>query len=130
MDFKQLHEIALATLNPRKLARKSEAGHVAAALLTDKGNVYKGVCLDTVCALGYCAEYAAISAMITAGEHKIAKLIAVDEDGSILAPCGKCRELISQIHPDNGKCEVMLQDEIVTLNDLLPQRWDLRKEGK
>ncbi|WP_245629764.1 hypothetical protein [Alicyclobacillus sendaiensis] len=27
-----------------------------------------GVCIDTVCSLGFCAEHAAAAAMITAGE--------------------------------------------------------------
>lgn len=127
MDFKELHKIASATLNPRKLSRKSETGHVAAALLTDKGNVYKGLCLDAVCGLGYCAEQAAIASMITAGESKIVKLVVVDEDGSIFSPCGRCRELISQINPENIKCEIMLEKGVATLEELLPQRWDFMR---
>ena len=128
MDFQELHKIASTALNPRKLSRKSAAGHVAAALLTDKGHVYKGVCLDAVCGLGYCAEQAAIANMITAGESKIVKLVVVDEDGSIFSPCGRCRELISQINPENIKCEIMLGKGFTTLEQLLPQRWDFMRD--
>ncbi|MCU9602113.1 hypothetical protein OEV75_13000 [Caldibacillus kokeshiiformis] len=49
------------------------------------------------CSIGFCAEHSAITAMVTAGERKIAKIVAVYEDGSILPPCGRCREFISQI---------------------------------
>lgn len=33
-----------------------EGGQVAAAILTKKGNIYTGVCLDTASTLGICAE--------------------------------------------------------------------------
>ena len=46
MDFEELIRIAEETLNPRALSDSAEAGSVAAALVTDKGNVYRGVCID------------------------------------------------------------------------------------
>ena len=92
MEWNALLQIAKDTLNPRQLSENSYAGSVAAALVTDKGNVYKGVCIDTPCSMGFCAEHAAIAAMITAGEDRIEKIVAVCEDGDIVAPCGRCRE--------------------------------------
>ena len=47
MEFDELTDIAYRTLNPRELSDSSYAGSVAAALLTDLGNVYRGVCIDT-----------------------------------------------------------------------------------
>ena len=82
MTFDELYRIARETLNPRELSRSSSAGSVAAAILTDRGNVYRGVCIDTPCSMGFCAEHAAIAAMVTAGENRILKLVAVMEDGS------------------------------------------------
>lgn len=124
MDFQELFTIAKATLNPRELSRSSSAGSVAAALLTDQGNVYRGVCIDTPCSMGFCAEHAAIAAMITAGENRIVKIVAVYETGEIIPPCGRCREFISQIHDENRTCEVMLKDKVVTIEQLLPERWE------
>jgi cytidine deaminase len=46
-----------------------------------------------------------------------------DSDGRthILSPCGRCREFIRQIHPENLQTEVILDtDKVVTLADLLP----------
>ncbi len=40
MEFDELTDIAYRTLNPRELSDSSYAGSVAAALLTDLGNVY------------------------------------------------------------------------------------------
>jgi cytidine deaminase len=53
MDFNELYEIAKATLSPRELSKSSYAGSIAAALLMDKGKVYKGVCIDTPCSVGF-----------------------------------------------------------------------------
>ena len=86
--FLPLYQAAAAVLNPRQLSRDSYAGSVAAAILTPKGNIYTGVCIDTPCSMGFCAEHAAAAAMVTAGEHRIVKLIAIYEDKSIIPPVG------------------------------------------
>lgn len=121
MTFEALYEIAKDTLNPIKLSDTSYSGSVAAAILTESGNVYTGVCIDTPASMGFCAEHSAIAAMITAGENRITKAISVYKDGNIIPPCGRCREMIWQIHNENYKCEVMIREnEIVTIQDLLP----------
>ena len=88
MDFVQLLKTAQDTLCPRDLSDNASAGSVAAALVTDKGNVYRGVCIDVPCSMGFCAEHAAIAAMITAGESRIEKIVAVCAGVGIVAPCG------------------------------------------
>ena len=108
MTFEELYRIARTTLRPRRLSRSSSAGSVAAALLAGDGNVYTGVCIDTPCSMGFCAEHAAIAAMVTAGESRIVRLCAVMEDGTPGAPCGRCREFICQIDDENFRCEVLL----------------------
>lgn len=124
MDINELYEIAKNTLNPRKISRNGKAGQVASALLTDKGHVYTGVSITVPTSVGFCAEHSAIAAMITAGENKIQKIIAVYENGEVLPPCGRCREFISQIDDDNIHCQILLPNKLVTLGDLLPERWD------
>jgi len=40
----------------------------------------------------------------------------------IISPCGRCREFIRQIHPDNVNTEVILDtDKTVKLVELLPR---------
>jgi len=124
MTFDELYKIAKKTLNPKKISEKSYAGSVAAAILTESGSVYTGVCIDTPSSMGFCAEHAAIASMITAGENRIVKLGSVYKDETIIPPCGRCREFICQIHDDNHNCEVMIKkDTVVTIDDLLPYRW-------
>ena len=62
--------------------------------------------------------------MITAGENRVLKMVAVDWDGSILPPCGRCREFISQLHERNKEAEVLVAEgEICSLEELLPYDW-------
>ena len=103
-----------------------EVGGVAAALLTKKGSIYVGVCIDTASTLGMCAERNAIANMITNGEHQIDKMVAVVEDGSVGAPCGACREYMMQLDKDSGDIEILVDFEkrrIVRLKELIPDWW-------
>ena len=124
MTFDLLLEKAKSALNYRQLSDSADAGNVAAAILTDRGNVYVGVCIDTSCGMGFCAEHSAAAAMITAGENTVKKLVAVNDRGNILPPCGRCREFISQIGENNLDAEVLVKkDTVVKLRDLLPYDW-------
>lgn len=78
-------------------------GRAPAALMTESGNIYSGVCIDTACSLGMCAERAAIASMISAGESRISKIVAVMPDGSAGMPCGACREFMMQLFAEAGK---------------------------
>lgn len=124
MTFDELYRQAKSVLHPRRLSESAEAGTVSAALLTDTGNVYLGVCIETSCSMGFCAEHAAAAAMITSGENRVVKMIAVGWEGQIIPPCGRCREFINQLHEHNRLAEVMVgHDDVVLLHELLPHDW-------
>ena len=114
---------ARAALNPRRLSRMVEVGSVASALVTDTGSVYLGVCIDAPSGIGFCAEHSAIAGMVTSGESRIVTIVAMKEDGALLAPCGRCRELIRQVHPRNGATRVLLSRGVKTIDELLPDFW-------
>ncbi len=122
MEFTELYQAALEVLQPRRISPDVEAGGVAAALVTDQGNVYRGVCIDTSCSMGFCAEHAAIAAMLTAGENRVEKIVAVNWDKHILPPCGRCREFLLQL--GNPETLVLVaEDTAVPVKDLLPYAW-------
>lgn len=122
-----LYNAAKKVLNPRKVSSIIEAGGVSAAIETESGKIYVGVCVDSACSLGICAERNAIFNMITNGESRIKRVVAINWDGKVIPPCGACRELMSQLMPsDYKKIEIMLDYEkckIVTLGDLTPEWW-------
>lgn len=99
------------------------AGGVAAALETATGRIYTGINLDFACGLGTCAEHAAVAEMLKARETAIRRIVAIDEEG-VLAPCGRCREMIVQLDRRNLECEVILPgDTSARLAELLPRAW-------
>jgi cytidine deaminase len=119
----ELIEKAKSVVHPKKVGSYM-IGDVGSALVTDKGNIYLGVCIDTGSSMGFCAEHSAIAAMVTAREYRIKKIVAVwkrEQDAYILSPCGRCREFIRQIHEDNIETEVILDiNKVVKLSELLP----------
>lgn len=123
----KLYESARKVLNPRQVSRFVEAGGVAAAIETESGKIYTGICVDSACTLGVCAERNAIFNMLTNGESRIKRVTAVNSKGKVIPPCGACRELMSQIMPDDYKTiEIMLDYEtkcVVTLGELTPNWW-------
>ena len=122
-----LYEAAKKVQKGRRVSGYVEAGGVAAAILSKKGNIYKGVCVDTCSTLGICAERNAIFNMLTNGDDEIEKVLAVMPDGKTGAPCGACRELMVQLMPDSYKdIEIMMDyktGRTITLGELTPEWW-------
>lgn len=121
-----LYNEARKVQNNRTVSPFIDAGGVAAALLSAGGNIYVGVCIDTASTLGMCAERSAISSMLTHGESKIEKVVAVMPDGNVGSPCGACREFMMQLDKDSGNIEILLDKDTkntVFLRELLPDWW-------
>lgn len=124
--WNQLYNEALEVQNNRIISPFIEAGGVAAAILTKKGNIYVGVCIDTASTLGMCAERNAMVNMITNGESQIDKVVAVMSNGKLGTPCGACREFMMQLDKNSGEIEILLDlstKKTVKLKDLLPNWW-------
>ena len=125
--WQELYDAAKQVLKPRDISKIIEAGGVSAAIESVSGKIYVGVCVDTACTLGVCAERNAIFNMITNGEDSIKRVIAIDRDGKAIPPCGACREFMTQLMPEGDRSiEIMMDYEnerIVTLGDLTPEWW-------
>ena len=124
--WKILYDRARSVQNPRTISPFIDAGGVAASILTKSGNIYIGVCIDTSCSLGMCAERNAIANMITNGENRIDKVVAVMPDGRVGPPCGACREYMMQLDKDSANIEILMDLDTrrtVTLGELIPEWW-------
>lgn len=124
--WEKLYKRAREVQYPRIISPFIEAGGVGVAILTSKGNIYTGVCIDTACTLGMCAERNAIANMITNGESEIEKIAVVMPDGKAGMPCGACREFIMQLGSKSGDIEILTDFEnrkTVKMKELMPQWW-------
>lgn len=125
--WNKLYEAAKAVQNARKISDYIEAGGVAAAIESESGRIYTGVCIDSASTLGICAERNAMFNMITNGENRIKRVLAIMPNGKCGAPCGACREFMVQLMADDYKnVEIMLDYETgktVKLGDITPEWW-------
>lgn len=112
--------------NHRIISPFIECGQVSAAILTKKGNIYTGVCIDTASTLGICAERNAIHTMITNGESEIEKIVCIMSNGDVGLPCGACRELIMQLDKNSKDIQFLADKKtykFVTMDSLIPNWW-------
>lgn len=124
--WNKLIKAAQSVQNSRVVSPFIEAGGVAAAILSESGRIYVGVCIDTASSLGMCAERNAIANMLTNGEHRIKRVAAIMPNGKVGSPCGACREFMMQLHKDHGDIEILLDRETyrtITLGELMPDWW-------
>ena len=115
---------AAAVLNPVRVKDRL-FGDVGSAVLSEAGEVFTGVAVDTA-GWGLCAERSALATMITAGQYRIAKVVAVWKDEAtgklrVLPPCGICREFMRSIDEANlATLVITSRDRSVPLSQLLP----------
>ena len=120
-DHRALQSAALEIAGNFICSEDLSAGGVASALVTASGSVHTGICIDTACSLGFCAEHAAIADMLKSRQTRIVAIVAINAHGEIMPPCGRCRELIRQVDPGNWDTAVVVApDTVVTLAELLP----------
>ncbi|ASW75841.1 cytidine deaminase [Chryseobacterium piperi] len=128
---KDLKEIAGRLAQPVILNDFVEYGGVAAAIETRSGTIYTGISIDTACSMGFCAEHSAVAEMLKNGEQHIKAVVAVGSDGNAVPPCGRCRELMSQLSKENLDAIVEVKNGVfVTLKELLPFDWKEDLEQK
>jgi len=71
---------------------------------------------------GFCAEAAAIADMLKHRETQILLVVAVSGDGTLLAPCGRCRDMMAQVNSENLDAQVLHEGgRAVPLRALLPE---------
>ena len=128
-EQRHLHliEVARVTIGLRFKPRRHI---VAAALRTRAGQVFCAVNLKTrVARAAVCAEGVVMGMAAAVGDADGETIVAVDQDGSVVAPCGACRELLADYAPD---CEVIVPGDteavVVGIATLLPHRYHRRSQ--
>jgi cytidine deaminase len=127
MQFVDLTEQDLELVeNARDLIRKrkSKRSTVGAALRTKNNRIFCGINIEIECSApcSICAEYAAIGTMVSEGEEEINTVVAVssNREYSVLPPCGKCRQFISEFGNPYVIVEVDSKLKKTKLSELYP----------
>ncbi|HEX7134286.1 MAG TPA: cytidine deaminase [Iamia sp.] len=93
---------------------------VGAAALIDDGRVVVGCNVENASiGLTTCAENGVASALAATGGGRIVALAVVAGDGEYLAPCGRCRQVLSEFADPDMVIDAG-PDGTVTLGELLP----------
>ncbi|HEY0008614.1 MAG TPA: cytidine deaminase [Tepidisphaeraceae bacterium] len=122
--MQSLIDLARPLLGEIRLGRADmSAATVACAIRAASGRTYTGVCVHVSCGIGFCAEHAAVAEMIKGRETQIDSIVAICDNG-VLAPCGRCRELMVQVDVRNFDARIGLPGgRWVRLRELLPDHW-------
>jgi cytidine deaminase len=92
---------------------------VGAAALVDDGRIVVGCNVENASyGLGLCAECGLVSALHASGGGRLVAFACVDGNGSVLMPCGRCRQLLFE----HGGRELVLDTSTGprTMAELLP----------
>ena len=97
---------------------------VGAAIVTPDGQVFTGCNVENAAyPVGTCAEAGAISAMLAAGESRIAEIVVMGEGENLVTPCGGCRQRIREFAASDTPIHIAGPEGIrksFTLEELLP----------
>jgi cytidine deaminase len=118
VDWDRLRSVA------REASRHAYAPYsdfpVGAAALVDDGRLVAGCNVENASyGLGLCAECGLVSALHASGGGRLVAVACVDGTGSVLMPCGRCRQLLWE-HGGAG-CLVDTPSGILPMTALLPQ---------
>ena len=114
-----------AAIAARQAAYAPYSGfHVGAAVRGQSGAIHTGCNVENAAyPEGICAEAAAISAMVMAGERRITEIAVAGGGEQLCTPCGGCRQKIREFAADATPVLVCGPDGLrrrFTLGDLLP----------
>ena len=95
---------------------------VGAALEADDGRVFVGCNVENASyGLTICAERAAVCAAVSAGARRLRRAIVVTDIDPPAAPCGACRQVLSEFGPDLRVTAVGPSQQVSwSMGELLP----------
>jgi cytidine deaminase len=118
VDWEQLR--AAATEASRHAYAPYSGFPVGAAALVDDGRIVIGCNVENASyGLALCAECGLISALHAGGGGRLIAVACVDGTGSVLMPCGRCRQLLWE----HGGADCLIDTPVGTLSlsAVLPQ---------
>ncbi len=103
---------------------------VGAAVLTADGQIFTGCNIENASfGASMCAERVAIFSAVAAGQRQIQALAVIADTPQPVAPCGLCRQVLSEFSPDCQVIMANLKEEyhVVKLAELLPSAFKFQR---
>jgi len=98
---------------------------VGAAALVDDGRIVTGCNVENASyGATLCAECGLVSALHASGGGRLIAFACVDGTGSVVMPCGRCRQLLWE--HGGAECLVDTPTGIQPMSDVLPQAFSAR----
>ena len=123
--FPQADELVNMAWEARTRAYVPYSGFgVGAALLCANGRIFTGCNVENVSfGLTICAERAAVTAAIIAGERSFTRIAIVADSREPISPCGACRQVLAEFAPSLAICSTNLRGQsfVSDLGQLLPR---------
>ena len=92
---------------------------VGAAALTDDGRIVSGCNIENASyGVTLCAECSMVSQLHMTGGGRLAAFVCVDGSGSVLMPCGRCRQLLYEFRAPG--MQLMTVSGIRSMDEVLP----------
>src|SRR5580692_3286154 len=122
-EIDELFEAALAARRSAYVPYSRFA--VGAAIRSESGAIYRGANVENASyPVGICAEAGAISAMVVAGDRRIAEVLIVGDGDALVTPCGACRQRIIEFAGTDVRILVAGPDGVrasFSIGTLLPE---------
>jgi cytidine deaminase len=130
LDQPLLQALLAAARQARDAAYAPYSGDfkVGAAVLAADGRTFTGCNIENASfGATICAERVAIFAAVAAGQRQLKALAVVADTLEPVAPCGLCRQVLSEFSP---ACQVIMANlkgeyQVLTLDQLLPLAFKL-----
>lgn len=118
VDWSQLREAAVAVMRQAYVPYSHYP--VGAAALVDDGRIVVGCNVENA---GYgvtlCAECGLVSSLMATGGGRLVAFTCVNADGEVIAPCGRCRQLLWE----HGGADLVVESPwagIIPMSEVLP----------
>lgn len=93
---------------------------VACCIQTSNGTLFTGVNVENGSyGLTLCAEAAAISNMVSAGEQHISHMVVLASSNMICPPCGACRQRIHEFSDENTMIHMCDRENVLVSSSIV-----------
>ena len=132
-EWLEMFEKARRIISPKEVSPFITYGNHSCAILTSSKNIYTSVNILSSLDISSTAEKNAITQMLNNGEHKIEKMLLLNELEEIILPSQDCFEYLVELCDDVNDIEILTDlnnFKSIKLSELLPNWWGTFREKK